>query len=186
MKLGMTFGRETSLRMSFLSLEHGSTANSAPKNFGSLTRSFQTSVVKAYSDLVRLRHLEGSKVSLEGRMPELTIEGHGSFQVALGKRLVKAIEENGVDILHRCGGFARCTTCRVEFLKGEPQLRTVAERDKLREKGESGIRLSCQCLVEGDMSVRVINTLQSTGLDSPGDEPKDNITPDPEWISLTE
>ncbi|NIS83141.1 MAG: 2Fe-2S iron-sulfur cluster binding domain-containing protein [Anaerolineales bacterium] len=117
-------------------------------------------------------------------MPKLTVEGFGVFDVPEGKRLVKAIEDNGIDILHRCGGFARCTTCRVEFLAGEPQQRTVAERDKLKEKGESGIRLSCQCLVEGDMSVRVINTLQSTGLDSPGDEPEDHITPEPEWVPL--
>jgi hypothetical protein len=34
------------------------------------------------------------------------------------------------------------------------------------------------------MRVRVINTLQSTGLDSPGDEPADKITPEPEWIPL--
>lgn len=117
-------------------------------------------------------------------MPKLTVEGYGTFDVPQGKRLVKAIEESGVDILHRCGGFARCTTCRVEFLEGEPQRRTVAEREKLKEKAESGIRLSCQCLVEADMSVRVLNTLQSTGLDNPGDEPDDNITPEPEWVPL--
>ena len=117
-------------------------------------------------------------------MVTLTIEDYGTFDVLQGKRLVKAIEDAGVDILHRCGGFARCTTCRVEFIEGEPQKRTVAERDKLREKGESGIRLSCQCLVEDGMRVRVINTLQSTGLDSPGDEPADEITPEPEWIPL--
>lgn len=117
-------------------------------------------------------------------MAKLTIEGYGSFDVLQGKRLVKAIEDLGVDILHRCGGYAKCTTCRVEFIEGEPQQRTVAERDKLREKAESGIRLSCQCLTEDGMHVRVINTLQSTGLDSPGDEPADEITPEPEWIPI--
>lgn len=117
-------------------------------------------------------------------MPKLTIEGHGEFEVPQGKRLVKAIEGSGVDILHRCGGNARCTTCRVEFLEGEPDRRTVAERDKLKEKGESGIRLSCQCLVEGDMHLRVINTMTSTGLDDPGPEPADEITPEPEWVDL--
>jgi ferredoxin len=117
-------------------------------------------------------------------MTKLTIEGYGTFDVPRGKRLVKAIEDSGVDILHRCGGNARCTTCRVEFIEGEPQQRTVAERDKLREKEESGIRLSCQCLVGHDMHVRVINTLQSTGLDSPGDEPADEITPEPVWIPI--
>jgi ferredoxin len=119
-------------------------------------------------------------------MPKLTIEGHGSFEVEHGTRLVHAIEDCGVDILHRCGGFAKCRTCRVEFLEGEPQNRTLAEREKLKEKGERGIRLSCQCLVENDMTVRVLNTLQSTGLDSPGDPPEAQITPEPEWVPLSE
>lgn len=117
-------------------------------------------------------------------MPKLTIEGYGTFEVPKGKRLVRAIEGSGVDILHRCGGFARCTTCRVEFIEGEPQKRTVAERDKLKEKGEAGIRLSCQCLVEADMSLRVINTLESSGLESPGETPEDHITPEPVWVPL--
>lgn len=117
-------------------------------------------------------------------MPKLTIQEHGTFEVPEGKRLVKAIEDSGVNILHRCGGYARCTTCRVEFLEGQPQQRTAAERDKLKEKGESGIRLSCQCLVEGDMSLRVVHTLESSGLDNPGDDPEDHITPDPVWVPL--
>jgi ferredoxin len=117
-------------------------------------------------------------------LPKLTVEGFGTFDVSEGRRLVKAIEDNGVDVLHRCGGYAKCTTCRVEFISGEPELRTAAERDKLREKAVSGVRLYCQCLVENDMTVRVINTLESSGLDSPGDEPEDSITPEPEWVPL--
>ena len=46
-------------------------------------------------------------------------------------RLVRAIEGNGVDILHRGGGNARCTTCRVQFFAGEPDRMTVAEYDRL-------------------------------------------------------
>ena len=119
-------------------------------------------------------------------MPKLTIEGFGAFDVPEGKRLVKAIEDRGVDILHRCGGFANCTTCRVEFIEGEPQQRTLAERDKLKDKGLAGVRLSCQCLVEDDMHVRVLHTLQSTNLDDPGPQPEDGITPEPQWFPLQE
>ncbi len=55
-------------------------------------------------------------------MPELEVEGVGKFDVPEGKRLVLAIEEDaGVDILHRCGSYARCTTCRIEYLEGEPE-----------------------------------------------------------------
>ena len=61
-------------------------------------------------------------------MPELEVEGAGTFDVEEGKRLVLAIEEDaGVDIMHACGSYAKCTTCRVEFLEGEPEDMTEAE-----------------------------------------------------------
>ena len=44
-------------------------------------------------------------------MPKLTVEGFNAVEVEDGKRLVLAIEQDaGVDILHACGGNARCTT----------------------------------------------------------------------------
>ena len=81
-------------------------------------------------------------------MPSLTVEGFPAVNVAEGTRLVNAIEGAGVDILHACGGNARCATCRVEFVEGEPARMTAAEkRTKLDEKGLSGVRLSCQITV---------------------------------------
>ena len=60
-------------------------------------------------------------------MPKLTVEGYASVDVAEGKRLVLAMEQDaGVDVLHACGGNARCTTCRVEFVTGEPEQITAA------------------------------------------------------------
>jgi ferredoxin len=86
-------------------------------------------------------------------MPRINVEGFLSFDVPEGKRLVRALEENGVDILHRCGGNARRTTCGVEFIAGEPDQMTRAERDKLTEKNLIGqARLSCQILTNHDMT----------------------------------
>ena len=62
-------------------------------------------------------------------MPKLTVLGYGTFDVPPDKRLVLAIEQDAkVDILHACGGNARCTTCRVEFVEGEPSRMTAAEQ----------------------------------------------------------
>jgi ferredoxin len=116
-------------------------------------------------------------------MPKLTIENVGSFDVESGTRLLNAIQEAGVDILHRCGGHAKCTTCRVSFMDGEPTRMTVAERDKLAGNGQSGeFRLACQCLVEQDMHVEPLMTLSSSGLDDAGPAPEAEITPEPEWV----
>lgn len=120
-------------------------------------------------------------------MPTLTIEGHGTFEVLYGKRLVLAIEDTGFDILHRCGGFAKCTTCRTVFIEGEPDRMTVAERDRLTENGVLGeFRLSCQCLATHDMHVQPLMRLSTSGLDDAGLRPEEHITPDPEWISVPE
>lgn len=115
-------------------------------------------------------------------MPRLTIEDHGTFEVQAGTRLVRAIEDAGINILHRCGGYAKCTTCRVEFLSGEPAQMTKAEKEKWKEKDTSGVRLSCQMTIEDEMRIKVINTVESTGLEDPGDTPKEDITPEPEWV----
>jgi ferredoxin len=115
-------------------------------------------------------------------MPTLTVEGFNTVDVEDGKRLVLAIEQDaGVDILHACGGNARCTTCRIEFISGEPERMTVAEKTKLEEKGLTGIRLSCQIVCDHDMAVRAISRLAGSGRPDPGKTPEPTIQPPPVW-----
>lgn len=115
-------------------------------------------------------------------MPRIEVENRATFDVEEGTRLVRAIEANGVDILHRCGGYAKCTTCRVEFIAGEPERMTVAEYERLTDRELLGqVRLSCQIPCDRDMKVRVVYTLAESGLPDPGPEPQDQITPEPEW-----
>lgn len=117
-------------------------------------------------------------------MPKLEVESVGTFDVPDGKRLVLAIEEDaGVDILHRCGSYAKCTTCRIEYLEGEPQKMTKAELEVLRNRNLLGqVRLSCQALCDHDMKVRVLMTVSSTGARGPGWKPEEDITPEPFWM----
>ena len=115
-------------------------------------------------------------------MPKLTVEGYGTFDVPENKRLVLAIEQDAkVDIMHACGGNARCTTCRVEFIEGEPSKMTAAEKERLAQRGLTGVRLSCQILCDHDMSVRAISRLEGTGRPDPGSTPADTIQPPPVW-----
>ncbi|MCA9177219.1 MAG: (2Fe-2S)-binding protein [Planctomycetales bacterium] len=115
-------------------------------------------------------------------MPKLTVEGIGEFEVPAGKRLVLALtDEAGVDQLHACGGGARCTTCKVEFVSGEPEQMTVAERQLLDARGLTGVRLSCQIACDGDMSVRCVSRLEGSGRQDAGGRPADEIQPEPEW-----
>ena len=117
-------------------------------------------------------------------MPKLTVDGVGTFDVPQGKRLVLALEdEAGVDQLHACGGNARCTTCRVEFLAGEPGQMTAAEKQVLAARGLSGVRLSCQIPCDHDMAVRCISRLAGSGRKDAGPRPADAIQPQPvQWV----
>ena len=114
-------------------------------------------------------------------MPKLTIDGVGSYDVTDGQRLVLAIEQQGVDILHACGGNARCTTCRVEFIDGEPTAMTRAEKEKLAQRELTGVRLSCQIVCDHDMAVRAISRLEGSGRPDPGRTPEPTIQPPPVW-----
>jgi 2Fe-2S ferredoxin len=69
-----------------------------------------------------------------------------------------------------CGGEGRCTTCAVEILEGAEQLSPMgrAERNALSEgrgpgAANSGLRLACQVLLSGDVTVR------KAGVRPPGD-----------------
>jgi len=107
-------------------------------------------------------------------MPTVTVEGEKAFEVTAGTKLVLAIEDAGIDILHRCGGNARCTTCRVQIVSGEPAPMEELERERLAREASLGpdIRLSCQILVESDLTVRVLNRAGETGM-TPGPRPLD-------------
>src|SRR5476651_1138674 len=113
-------------------------------------------------------------------MPKLTVEDVGTFEVPQGKRLVLAlVDEAGVDQLHACGGNARCTTCRVEFMAGELELMTASEKSVLAAKGLSGVRLSCQIICDHDMSVRAISRFAGSGRKDAGSRPTDAMQPQP-------
>ena len=119
-------------------------------------------------------------------MPQVVVDGVGSFEVPAGKRLVNAlVDECGQDQLHACGGLAKCTTCRVEFIDGEPAQMTEAEIGVLAAKGLTGqpLRLSCQIACDADMTVRVISRFEGSGRKDSGKRPADAIEPPPVFVA---
>lgn len=110
-------------------------------------------------------------------MPHITAEtatGQIVFDAEAGRKLVLALEDNGVDILHRCGGNARCTTCRVVILSGDPgsigddEAAILATKEGLSDH----TRLSCQIRLADDLHVKVINQASVNGIDA-GTRPED-------------
>ena len=97
-------------------------------------------------------------------------QGTVSFEAEEGQKLVLCLEDNGVDILHRCGGNAKCTTCRVEVLAGDPGEIGDAEKAILASKTDLGdhTRLSCQVRLIDDLHVKVIRQASVEGIDAGG------------------
>lgn len=100
---------------------------------------------------------------------KVSVEGFEPFEVEEGVKLALAIEQAGIDISHRCGGFAKCTTCRVKFSSPEPEF-GQAEKQSLEEDGVLGeFRLSCQIRVHRDTAVAVLMRASEKGWE-PGPE----------------
>ncbi len=116
-------------------------------------------------------------------MPKLTIENVGEFEIAPGKRLINAIIDDAAANQHySCGGIAKCTTCRVVIITGEPEQITQAEKDLAIANGLDkmpGVRLSCQLNCDHDMSIQIISPKPPT---KNPNHPKDQIEPPPVWV----
>jgi ferredoxin len=114
-------------------------------------------------------------------MPNITANtasGVVTFEAPEDKKLVLAIEDAGIDILHRCGGNARCTTCRVELIDGDAGEMREPEEAILSTKGDlaPNTRLSCQIRLHSDLHVKVVNQASVMGIDA-GPRPLDETTP---------
>ncbi|MDQ3548703.1 MAG: (2Fe-2S)-binding protein [Chloroflexota bacterium] len=110
-------------------------------------------------------------------MPQIEAEGIKTFEAKEGRRLVLEIEDNGVDILHRCGGLAKCTTCRIEVLEGDAGPMNEREETRLALENELGpnTRLSCQIICQNDLKIRVLRRFNDSGLSDPGPRVHEDI-----------
>ena len=113
-------------------------------------------------------------------MAKVEAIGIKTFEAEDGRRLVLAIEDAGIDILHRCGGNARCTTCRVEVIEGDAGEMTARERTRLAREHDlqPNTRLSCQILVHAPLKVRVLRRLSETDMSDAGPRPDETIPTD--------
>ena len=107
-------------------------------------------------------------------LPTIQVKNGPQFEAEIDQKLVLALEDHGVDMLHRCGGNARCTTCRVEILEGSPAPAKEEEKDILLRKGfdPNVFRLSCQIRIQGDLVVEPALTVETAGMDA-GPRPKE-------------
>jgi uncharacterized 2Fe-2S/4Fe-4S cluster protein (DUF4445 family) len=77
-----------------------------------------------------------------------------SVRVPAGTTLFNAAHWAGLPIESTCGGRGTCGKCSVKIVEGEAEL-SLADHRHLADKLEEGWRLSCQCPINGPMTVDV-------------------------------
>ncbi len=94
-------------------------------------------------------------------MVKIIIENLAQKEVEAGRADLSALHHfhaGGIDWMHACGGKGRCTTCRMQVIRGAERLGplTAAEQN-YRKAGLllNNERLACQATVSGDLVVRV-------------------------------
>jgi Uncharacterized metal-binding protein len=86
--------------------------------------------------------------SLVKFMPE-----NRTIEVENGTTLLEAASQAGINLTAGCGGQGSCGACKVTVLVGNPE---VAGTGSLtQEQIARGVRLSCQTLVQGDITVEI-------------------------------
>ena len=94
-------------------------------------------------------------------MPKLTVQNLAQLQVKIapGQTLLEALQAQGQDWMHACGGKGRCTTCRIIVLQGLEHFGPLTEAEiRYRSRGrlQDNERLACQCTLEsGDATGNV-------------------------------
>ena len=87
-------------------------------------------------------------------MPILTVQNLSNLviEVEEGQTLLKALQAEGVDWMHACGGKGRCTTCRIIVQQGMEHLGPLTDselRYRNNHRLQDNERLTCQCTLSG-------------------------------------
>lgn len=87
-------------------------------------------------------------------MPKLTVQNLAQLEVKIApeQTLLKALQAQGHDWMHACGGKGRCTTCRIVVLQGLEHFSPLSEaeiRYRARGRLKDNERLTCQCTLTG-------------------------------------
>lgn len=89
-------------------------------------------------------------------MPKIVFLDQGKRgTVPVGRTVLEAALDLGVDISHICNGGGTCSTCRVECVLNPRNLSPIEQNEIAYDMGP-GVRLGCQARIEGDVGVRVV------------------------------
>lgn len=85
----------------------------------------------------------------------VTINDKEKLSVAQGSSLLSTLADNGVYLASACGGKGSCGQCKCQVVEGGGEILDSEKGQFTRKQIKDHWRLSCQCKVKGDLSVKV-------------------------------
>jgi ferredoxin len=74
-----------------------------------------------------------------------------------GKTILSIAQDSKIKIKDSCGGKGKCGKCLVKVLDGKVSDPTKTEKKIIGDKKlEKGYRLACECEIDGDVSIEVV------------------------------
>ena len=86
---------------------------------------------------------------------KLTINGDTELEVEQGNSVMSTLNENGIFLPSACGGKASCGQCKLQILKGGGEILDSERPHFSRKEIKDKWRLGCQAKVNGDMELKV-------------------------------
>lgn len=86
---------------------------------------------------------------------KLTINGDTELEVEQGNSVMATLNENGIFLPSACGGKASCGQCKLQILKGGGEILDSERPHFSRKEIKDKWRLGCQAKVNGDMELKV-------------------------------
>ncbi len=90
---------------------------------------------------------------------DITINGDKTLTVSQGSSLMSTLNENGIYLPSACGGKASCGQCKIQVLEGGGEILDSERPHFTRKQIKDNWRLGCQCKVNGDMKVKVSESI---------------------------
>lgn len=85
----------------------------------------------------------------------ITINDKEKLSVPQGSSLLSTLADNGVYLASACGGKGSCGQCKCQVVEGGGEILDSEKGQFTRKQIKDHWRLSCQCKVKGDLSVKV-------------------------------
>src|SRR5574344_447251 len=90
---------------------------------------------------------------------KLTVNGDTVLEVEQGNSVMNTLNENGIYLPSACGGKASCGQCKVQVLEGGGEILDSERSHFTRKQIKDHWRLGCQCKVNGNLSIKVTESV---------------------------